>query len=110
MQMEQFLCRSLVPEKDKKREDISPPAVLPLWLPDAVWHRLRPHNAFGCIYIPVAQNVRYKVNIAGFLIKSRTVGAAQLMRGDLFVVVISREYFFTRFSMACTPIRFFWEE
>lgn len=46
MQMEQFLCRSLVPEKDKKREDISPPAVLPLWLPDAVWHRLRPHNAF----------------------------------------------------------------
>ena len=39
---------------------------------------------FGCIYIPVAQNVRYKVNIAGFLIKSRTVGAAQLMRGDLF--------------------------
>lgn len=45
MQMEQFLCRSLVPEKDKKREDISPPAVLPLWLPDAVWHRLRLRNA-----------------------------------------------------------------
>ena len=49
MQMEQFLCRSLVPEKDKKREDISPPAILPLWLPDAVWHRLRPHNAFWSV-------------------------------------------------------------
>ena len=39
---------------------------------------------FGRIYIPVPENVRYKVNIAGFLVKSRTIGTAQLMRSDLF--------------------------
>ena len=36
------------------------------------------------IDILMTQNIRYKVNITGFLVQGSTIGAAKLMRGDLF--------------------------
>ena len=38
----------------------------------------------GSIDILMTQNIRYKVNITGFLVQGSTIGAAKLMRGDLF--------------------------
>ena len=35
------------------------------------------------IDILMTQNIRYKVNITGFLVQGSTIGAAKLMRGDL---------------------------
>jgi hypothetical protein len=37
-----------------------------------------------CIHVFVSQNIGYQVYIAGFTVQAGTVGAAQLMRSDLF--------------------------
>ena len=38
----------------------------------------------GSIDILMSQNICYKINITGFLVQGSTIGAAKLMRGDLF--------------------------